>query len=59
MQNVTLKYEYKDEYETPKTYTMEFNIDGMNFYEFLEEIKRFALVAGYAPETINDAFPEE
>ena len=58
MQKVTLKYEYKGEYGTPKICTVEFNSDGMTFDEFLEEVKRFALMMGYHPETIENAFPE-
>ena len=58
MQKITLKYEHENKYSSPHTYTMEFNLDGMNFDEFLEEIKRFALILGYQPETIQNAFPE-
>ena len=59
MQNVTFKYEYRNDYDTPKTYTMEFNSEDMTFDEFLEEVKRFALVMGYHPDTVNSAFDKE
>ena len=59
MQKVTFKYEYKGEYGVPKTCTIEFNSEGMTFDEFLEEVKRFALVIGYHPDTVNSAFSEE
>ena len=59
MQKVTLKYEYNGEYESPKTYTIEFNSDGMTLEEFLDEVKRFTLMMGYHPEVVANAFPEE
>ena len=58
MQKITLKYEYESEYSSPHTCTLEFNLDSMSFHEFLEELKRFALIVGYQPETVQNAFPE-
>ena len=58
MQKVTLKYEINDEYTNPRNYTVEFDLASMNFDEFLEEIKRFALVIGYHPDTVNRVFSE-
>lgn len=56
MKNVTFKYENAD---STHVYTMEFNPDGMPFDEFMEEVKKFAILLGYSPETIDDALSDE
>lgn len=60
MQKITLKYEHKGNYEAiSRTYTMEFDSEGMTFEEFLDEIERFALVMGYHPDTIKEGLNRE
>jgi len=58
MQKITLKYEYGDDHFIPQTYTMEFDSEGMDFDEFIEELKKFVLLIGYHPKTVEEYFPE-
>ena len=56
MRNVTFKYEDAD---SAHVYTMEFNPNGMTFDEFMEEVKKFAILLGYAPETVDNYLSDE
>ena len=58
MQKVTLKYDYQSTYITdaPRNYEMVFDMSEMSFEEFMGEIKKFAILVGYAPETVENAF---
>lgn len=56
MRNVTFKYEDADPVHV---YTMEFNRDGMTFNEFMEEVKKFAILLGYTREIIDNDLPDE
>lgn len=59
MQKVTFKYECNSEYVTPRTYTIEFDSEGMIFDDFLDEVRRFALMMGYCSDTVKNAFNED
>ena len=58
MKKVTFKCESGDSIiDNPYVYTMQFDFDGLTFDEFLEEVKKFAILLGYASETVDDYFP--
>ena len=58
MQKVTFKYDLTNGYQAPRNYTMEFDMSEMTLEEVLNEMKRFLLLVGYAPESVQQAFPE-
>lgn len=56
MQKVTLKYDYTGPVNAPCTYEMTFDMSEMSLNEFLEEVKRFAVLVGYPAESVENAF---
>ena len=59
MQKITLKYDLVSNYAAPRNYTMEFDLSEMTFDEFLAELRKFAILVGYKPEAVEDAFPQD
>ena len=55
MERITLRYESGTEDEVLKDVEIILTED-LNIYDFVEELKKFALVIGYTPKSVNAGF---
>jgi len=55
MERITLRYESGTEDNVLKDVEIILTED-LNIYDFVEELKKFALVIGYTPKSVNAGF---